>query len=398
LQTVHKQLKKIKILCEVNAFLRSKIRERRAKKELNYYRKKVKRTLDNNRDISDLFKKRFDNRKITIKPKKRGQLHIFVPYYLLNWESVIPKTLRLFGKVAEFNWAERNFDERPANKIWVAQRERMNEQMLQAYFEASRVQPVDAVVGYLSGLNTSPQTVQKMADAGSVIFNFCWDDKLSFRGRKLGGRWTGVAAIASSVDLNLTNAPDSIVKYAGEDGIAMFWPEGADPDVHKPYDLPFEYDVSFVGQKYGWRPAFIKRLGRYGINVTTFGSGWENGPLSEEEMIKLYSKSRINLGFSGVRFSKKLTCLKGRDFEVPMSGGLYLTQDNPELSLVYKIGEEIVTYRDEKDCAEKIRWLLADREKADRIRKAARERALKEHTWSKRFEQIFVLSGIMGTD
>lgn len=91
-------------------------------------------------------------------------------------------------------------------------------------------------------------------------------------------------------------------------------------------------------------------------------------------------------------------CLKGRDFEIPMSGGLYLTQDNPELSLVYKIGEEIVTYKDEKDCAEKIKWLLADHKKADSIRKAAREKALKEHTWSKRFEQIFVLSGIMDID
>jgi len=396
LQIIRKQLKKIKILYAMNAFLKSKIQEKRAEKELNYYRKKVDRRLDENGDISNLLKKRFDGRKITVKPKQKGQLHIFVPYYLFNWESVIPKTLRLFGKVTEFDWGKKGFDERSAD--WLKKREKMNTEMLRVYFEASKIQPVDVVVGYLSGLNTSPQTIQKMANAGSVIFNFCLDDKLSFRGRKAGGRWTGVAAIASAVDLNLTNTPDSIVKYAGEDGIAIFWPEGADPDVHKPYDLPFEYDVSFVGQKYGWRPAFIKRLGRYGINVTTFGSGWENGPLSEEEMIKLYSKSRINLGFSGVRFSKKLMCLKGRDFEVPMSGGLYLTQDNPELSLVYKIGEEIVTYKDEKDCAEKIKWLLADHKKADSIRKAAREKALKEHTWSKRFEQIFVLSGIMDID
>jgi spore maturation protein CgeB len=274
----------------------------------------------------------------------------------------------------------------------------MNAEMLQVYFEAHKIQPIDAVVGYLSGQNTSPEILRIMANAGSIIFNFCWDDKLSFRGRKLGGRWTGVAAIASAVDLNLTNTSDSIVKYTGEGGIAVFWPEGADPDIHKPYDIPFEYDVSFVGQKYGWRPRFIKKLRKYGINVTTFGSGWENGPLSEEEMVRVYSKSRINLGFSGVGFSRKLMCLKGRDFEVPMSGGLYLTQDNPELSLVYEIGKEIVTYKDEKDCAEKIKWLLTDQENADKIRKAGRERALREHTWSKRFEKIFVLSGLMDTN
>lgn len=379
---------------EINAFLKSKIQEKRAEKELNYYRKRVESGLDENREISNLLKKRFDKRKIIISPKKKGELHIFVSYYLFNWESAIPKALRLFGKVTEFNWKEKGFDERSAG--WITQRGKMNAEMLHAYFEASKVQPVDIVVGYLSGFNTSPQTIQKMANAGSVIFNFCWDDKLSFRGRKIGGRWTGVASIASAVDLNLTSAPDSIVKYTGEGGIAMFWPEGADPDVHRPYDLPFEYDVSFVGQKYSWRPEFIEKLRKYGINVTTFGTDWENGPLSEEEMVKLYSKSRINLGFSGVGFSKKLMCLKGRDFEVPMSGGLYLTQDNPELSLVYEVGKEIVTYKDEKDCAEKIKWLLADHKKADSIRKAGRERALKEHPWSKRFEQIFVLSGVMG--
>ena len=42
--------------------------------------------------------------------------------------------------------------------------------------------------------------------------------------------------------------------------------------------------------------------------------------MSNEEMVKLYSCSRINLGFAGVGHSKKLMCREGRDFEVPMSG------------------------------------------------------------------------------
>ena len=234
-----------------------------------------------------------------------------------------------------------------------------------------------------------------MGESGAVIFNFCWDDKLSFRGKKVGDRWSGPATLAPVVDLNLTNAPDSCIKYMVEGGLAMFWPEAAHPDIHKSYDLPFEYDVSFVGGKYGWRPRFISKLQKLGVNITCFGNGWKNGPLSDDEMVKLYSRSRINLGFAGVGYSKKLMCLKGRDFEVPMSRGLYLTQHNPELSLVYDVGKGIVTYKDEKKCVEKIKWLLADPDEADKIRDAGRKRTLKDHTWEKRFEKIFRLAGIM---
>ncbi|MCK4500348.1 glycosyltransferase, partial [Candidatus Babeliales bacterium] len=177
-----------------------------------------------------------------------------------------------------------------------------------------------------------------------------------------------------------------------------FWPEAAHPDIHKPYDLQFEYDVSFVGGKYGWRPKFIARLQKMGVNITCFGNGWENGPLSDEEMVKLYSRSRINLGFAGVGHSKKLMCLKGRDFEVPMSGGLYLTQDNPELSLVYNVGKEILTYRNEKDCVQKIKWLLDHPDEAANIREAGRIRVLKDHTWEKRFLDIFKITGLLGDD
>ena len=62
------------------------------------------------------------------------------------------------------------------------------------------------------------------------------------------------------------------------------------PEIHKPYQIPFEYDISFVGGKYGWRPKFISKLQKMGIKVVCFGNGWENGPLSDEEMVKLFSR------------------------------------------------------------------------------------------------------------
>ncbi len=326
-------------------------------------------------------------------PKPKGQLHIFLAYYVSSWEAILPKALAPFGEVTAFNWREHGFNDRADD--WLNHRERMNELMLQAFHSAHAAEPVDAVVGYLSGNNTAPETLQTMSREGAAIFNFCWDDKLFFPGEIVGGRYNSSAAIAHAVDLNLTNAPESVIKYAVHGGLAMFWPEAAHPEVHRPYDVPFEFDVSFVGACYGWRPRFIGRLRRRGIKVECFGKGWPNGPLSGEEMVRLYSRSRINLGFAGIGHSRRLMCLKGRDFEVPMSGGLYLTQDNPELKRVYDIGREIITFRDEEDCAQKLRSLLDDPARAAAIREAGRARALKEHTYERRWEQVFQLAGLL---
>jgi len=344
-------------------------------------------------ELAGALAQRLAGRGLAATPRAKGELHVFLAYPLNNWESVLEKALRPFGKLTVFEWKSRGYDDMAAD--WALRRDAMNAGMLDAFRRAGAERKVDVVVGYLSGWNTLPSVPAEMGKAGAVVLNFCLDDKLHFRGIRMGGRYLGPCDLAKEVDLNLTCAPESLVKYFAEGGLAMFWPEGAQPELHKPYELPFEFDVSFVGKNYGWRPAFIRNLRQAGIKVTCFGNGWENGPLSDERMIKLYSRSRINLGFSGIGYSKRLMGLKGRDFEVPMSGGLYLTQHNPELETLYKAGEEIFTYHDEKDCAETIKGLLADPARAERVRKAGRARALRDHTWERRFEDAFRLAGIL---
>jgi spore maturation protein CgeB len=78
-----------------------------------------------------------------------------------------------------------------------------------------------------------------------------------------------------------------------------------------------------------------------------------------------------------------------------MSGGLYLCQHNPELLYVYDIGREIMTFTDEQDCLNKIKHLLDNPEKADQIRKAGHQKAITEHTYEKRWEEVFRISGLI---
>jgi len=393
---VKKMLRNIPLFAKVNSIVKANLQEGKAGRQLRAYQAEaVKKGLEclEEKKLKQSLQKRLAQRRSVHRLKSKGDLHIFLAYYVSSWESVLPRSLEPFGKVTVFNWREHGFDDRQPD--WLSQRNQMNAAMLEIFHQANRTEPVDVVIGYLSGYNTSPKTLQKMAQAGAVIFNFCWDDKLSFSGKKLGGRYTGPAGIAHAVDLNLTNSPDSLIKYAVNGGLAMFWPEAAHPDVHRPYNTPFEFDVSFAGACYGQRPSFIKKLAKHNIKVECFGHGWPNGPLPSEEMIKLYSRSRINLGFAGIGYSRKLMCLKGRDFEVPMSGGLYLTQNNPELSLIFNVGNEILTYRNEEDCVRIIHELLADPDRAEAIRKAGRKRCLSDHSYHARWLQVFRIAGLL---
>jgi spore maturation protein CgeB len=389
-------LKRSPTVERLNASVKARLQEREAERALRAYQREAARLgiqCPSGQALAAAVRARLEKRRGKRPAKAKGQLHIFLACGVYNWERVLPMALAPFGKVTSFDWRAHGFDEFMPD--WLGRREEMNRQMLQAFHAADREQPVDAVVACVSGNNTSPQTLLEMAGAGAAVFNFCWDDKINFPGKLVGGRYTSPAAIASAVDLNLTNAPESVVKYAVHGGPGMFWPEAAHPEVHRPYELPFEFDVTFVGARYGWRPRFIDELAGLGVKVECFGRGWPNGPLSDEEMVKLYSRSRINLGVGGVGHSRKLLCLKGRDFEVPMSGGLYLTQHNPELSFVYDLGREIVTHRDARECAQIIHELLADPTRAAAIRLAGRERSLKDHTYEARWGQVFGLAGLI---
>ena len=155
-------------------------------------------------------------------------------------------------------------------------------------------------------------------------------------------------------------------------------------------DRPKDIDVVFVGRKYGRRGEMIERLRALGIDARGFGRDWESGEVSQETMIELFNRARIVLGM-GETPEEEIDVLqiKGRDFEVPMCGALYLTQHNPDLQPFFRFGEDIDTYRNEDELIGKVRYYLDHPEHAERIRRNARQRSLREHTWEARFQTAF---------
>jgi spore maturation protein CgeB len=125
------------------------------------------------------------------------------------------------------------------------------------------------------------------------------------------------------------------------------------------------------------------------IDTSAFG-----GPrLLQRELVRMFSRSRLSLGFATAGDShlstKRLRHLRLREFEAPMSGALYLTEDQPELGEYFTPGAEVLTYTDRDDLLEKARFYLAHAETAERVRRAGFERARREHTWQLRFNELF---------
>lgn len=82
-----------------------------------------------------------------------------------------------------------------------------------------------------------------------------------------------------------------------------------------------------------------------------------------------------------------------RDFEGPMCRTCYLTGYTDELMEFYEVGREIETYQTQEELVEKASFYLSHPEAAEKLREAGYQRALREHTWEHRFQQLFYLLG-----
>ena len=115
------------------------------------------------------------------------------------------------------------------------------------------------------------------------------------------------------------------------------------------------YDVSFVGAAYGNRRAQVKEMARRGIDVTCFGHGWERGPVASHDVDRIYRSSRVSLNFadSGLQLSgiglARSRQVKARTFEVPGAGGFLLTEESDSLAEYFRVGAEMITYRDDDE-------------------------------------------------
>lgn len=327
-------------------------------------------------------------------------------------------------------------------------RPKVTEELLRQIRTAHSDKPVDLFFSYFYNACVLPEAIDEIRSLGITTANWYCNGSYQLH---------LVAEIAPHYDWCLVPEKFRLQDYEAMRARPIYCQEAANPRVYKPYDVPVEFNVTFVGQAYGERPSHIKYLVDQGIDVRVWGHGWDRlagarqtphvskiefakkllsppawqrtlhrvrrrlnaagdganrsaetspvlpegiagGVLSDEEMIKLYSRSKINLGFSSCGNTgdteERIVQVRLRDFEVPMSGGFYMVEYMEELEEFFEIDKEIVCYSDKEDLADKIKYYLQHDSEREAIRRAGYERCLRDHSWQRRFQMAFERMGL----
>ena len=283
----------------------------------------------------------------------------------------------------------------------------LGEQLLRQIRAAHRRRPVDLFFSYFYSAHVDPEVIREIRRMGIATVNWYCNGSYQF---------DLVSEIAPAYDYCLVPEKFRLADYRAAGANPIYCQEAANPNWYRPHDLALEFDVTFVGQRYGDRPAYIKHLIANGLPVRVWGPRWTDPPrhpgaldgelascarpaLTDEQLIRMYSRSRISLGFGAVaqlpkEGSKPIKQVRLRDFEAPMSGAFYLVEHFDELTEFFEVDREIVTFDSHEELADKCRYYLAHPRQRETIRQAGMRRARAEHTWHKRFERAFEQMGL----
>jgi hypothetical protein len=177
---------------------------------------------------------------------------------------------------------------------------------------------------------------------------------------------------------------------------ALFVPYAYLPGVPDAEEAQKTIPVSFIGRtdRFG-RMEYIQAANKT-FHISLYGVGTPNGPVNKEQMIRIFKTSQINLNFTGVQLDQpyrharpidlRVRSAKGRCQEISQHGGFVLSENAPDLALLFKPGVEIDVFDSRKELIDKIEYYLTHpevtREMALRARKRAHENYRVDAVWS----------------
>jgi len=172
-------------------------------------------------------------------------------------------------------------------------------------------------------------------------------------------------------------------------------------------DKEYKYDISFVGGKSPYRDWFVSYLRDKGLRVECFGVGWPAGPVSINNMARIFSETKINLNISNsrsydlrflcdkpfsffrqLRSSKASSQIKARNFEIPALNGFQLSEYVPFLNRYLNIGKEIVCFNNIEESVDLIQYYLKNDIEREAIKSASHHRVVNENLYINRVKDI----------
>lgn len=317
-------------------------------------------------------------------------------------------------------------------------RARFSQELLDLFRQEHAKKPFALFFAYLMDNMVDPEAIEEIRRTGVPTCNFSCNNTHQF---------DLVDGLSRHFDYSLHAEKDARTKFLSVGANPVWWPMAANPKHYRPLDVRRTVQASFVGANYALRARYIGHLLENGIDTHAYGPDWVSGartpwrstakrylflwqaltaivpekqnaasarladhdmrralrsrfpanmhpPVSDDEMIALYSRSHISLGFLEVydRHEPSRPIARHmhlREFEAPMSGALYCTGFMDELAEMFEPDKEVVVYRSQYELLDKIRYYLAHPESAEMVRQAGRKRALAEHSYHDRYRKLF---------
>ena len=230
---------------------------------------------------------------------------------------------------------------------------------------------------------------------------------------EFGGMDTGFnyyhGADPAEYDLVVSNSEgglDRLRELGARRAEAVFW--GADPELFQPLPVDKLVDVFFYG--YGdkfrrdWMKAMVgdpsRRLPHvdFALGGCDFrgdtGTARELGDVPFNVFGRAISEARINLNITRSAHASVRASSTARPFELAMAGAAIVSNPYEGVERWFEPGRELLVVSTADDAADAYRELLDDPGRAEELGRAARERALDEHTYVHRARRLLELLGL----
>lgn len=159
---------------------------------------------------------------------------------------------------------------------------------------------------------------------------------------------------------------------------------------HKQYS----YDVCFVGIPFPNRIKMFDAL--KGFRFGVFGDKWDSfllgrrrdyyrGKAKGEKVLKLYCSSKIILN---IHHPQSVLGVNTRTFDILACEAFEIVDYKEGIEDLFKVGEEIVCYKDASELQGLIDYYLLHPEERKKISHRGFNRVMKNHTWKHRIQQV----------
>jgi spore maturation protein CgeB len=179
--------------------------------------------------------------------------------------------------------------------------------------------------------------------------------------------------------------------------VADYLAEGCEPGYHRPLPDPGRprTRIAFVGSNEPFRAGALDAVGDLGLEV--WGPKWPRGPLYGDNFVRAFSNADVALNihqFFGEPEAQGRygTGANRRVFELAAIGTVQLCDAKGDIARNFIENAEIVLFRTAGELREQAIRLLGNPAERESIAARARQRALREHTWRHRLEQLLDLS------